>query len=116
MRIIIAQLMFSCLLAASASLAAERFVGFNNTTSTVFTGVFLAPAGTTAWGTNQALNDKDKVWDFGERLVISGVARGLYDLKIVEPSGRICIKTGLDLTHDLTFDIRDADLMNCGPR
>jgi hypothetical protein len=94
--------------------AADRFYGFNETTSTVFTGVFLAPAGTSAWGPNEALNDKDKIWDAGERLSIRGVSRGKFDLKVVDRSGRVCVKHGLDLTKDLTFDIRDHDLLDCG--
>ncbi|MEA2740280.1 MAG: hypothetical protein QOH05_3587 [Acetobacteraceae bacterium] len=101
-------------LPASSVLAADRFLGFNETTATAFTGVYLAPAGTTAWGANQALNDKDKVWDFGERLTIKNLSRGTFELKVVDRSGRICIKHGIDLTKDTTFDIRDEDLRDCG--
>lgn len=102
-------------LAMSAAVAAERFVGFNDTTSTVFTGVYLAPHGTDKWGPNQALNDKDKVWDYSERLVMQGVSHGMYDLKLVEKSGRTCVKHGIDLRKDKTFDVRDADLKDCKP-
>jgi hypothetical protein len=94
-------------------LAADRFTGFNNTTSTVFTGVFLAPEGTVKWGPNEALNDKDKIWDAGERLAIKNISRGRFDLKVVDRSGRACIKRGLDLTEDLTFEVRDEDLSSC---
>jgi hypothetical protein len=97
----------------SNALAADRFSGFNNTTSTVFTGVYLAPEGTAKWGPNEALNDKDKVWDTGERLAIKSVSRGKYELKVVDRSGRTCIKHGIDLTSDTTFDIRDEDLRGC---
>jgi hypothetical protein len=102
-----------CILAASSVFAADRFFGFNETTSTVFTGVYLAPEGTTAWGPNEALNDKDKTWDSGERLAIKGVSRGKFDLKVVDQSGRVCIKHGLDLTKDTTFDVRDQDFADC---
>jgi hypothetical protein len=109
-----------CVLAMLGSLipfsavAADRFFGFNETTATVFTGVYLAPEGSDAWGPNEVLNDKDKVWDAGERLPIKGVSRGRFDLKIVDRAGRVCIKHGLDLTRDLTFDVRDGDLVDCG--
>jgi hypothetical protein len=103
-----------CNLAGFGVLAADRFSGFNNTTSTVFTGVFLAPEGTVKWGPNEALNDKDKIWDAGERLSIKGVSRGTFDLKVVDRSGRVCVKHAIDLTKDLTFDIRDQDLLDCG--
>jgi hypothetical protein len=102
-----------CILAASSVFAADRFFGFNETTSMVFTGVYLAPEGTTAWGPNEALNDKDKAWDSGERLAIKGVSRGKFDLKVVDQSGRVCIKHGLDLTKDTTFDVRDQDFAGC---
>jgi hypothetical protein len=102
-----------CVMAAPAAFAADRFFGFNETTATVFTGVYLAPEGTTAWGPNEALNDKDKVWDSGERLAIKSVSRGKFDLKVVDQSGRVCIKHGLDLTKDTTFDIRDQDVVDC---
>ena len=113
LRIGLMLLLAGCWLFASGALAADRFVGFNNTTSTVFSGVYLAPRGTTAWGLNQALNDKDKAWDAGERLTIRGLSRGTFDLKVVDRSGRVCIKKGLDLTSDTTFDIRDEDLRDC---
>ena len=102
-----------CNFAGSHALAADRFVGFNETASTVFTGVYLAPEGTTAWGPNEALNDKDELWDTGERLTIKSVSRGKFDLKVVDRSGHVCVKYGLDLTQDTTFDIRDQDLRNC---
>jgi hypothetical protein len=102
-----------CGLPASGASAADRFSGFNNTTSTVFTGVFLAPEGTVKWGPNEALNDKDKVWDVSERLAITHIWRGKFDLKVVDRSGRTCVKHGLDLTKDLTFEIRDEDLARC---
>jgi hypothetical protein len=97
-----------------SAVAADRFFGYNETTATVFMGVYLAPEGTGSWGPNEALNDKDKVWDTGERLPIKGVGRGRFDLKVVDRAGRSCIKHGIDLTHDLTFDVRDGDLVDCG--
>ena len=106
-------LAFLCGIATPGVFAAERFSGFNNTTSTAFTGVYLAPRGATDWGPNQALNDKDKIWDFGERLTIRSMSRGIFDLKLIDRSGRICVKHGIDLTRDTTFDIRDDDLRDC---
>ncbi|HQT75983.1 MAG: hypothetical protein B7Z80_19400 [Rhodospirillales bacterium 20-64-7] len=115
MRISVVPLAFIGSLVISGAFGAERYVAFNDTTSTVFTGVYLAPQGTGNWGPNQALNDKDKVWDYSERLTLRGVSHGLYDLKIVDRSGRACVKHGVDLRKDTTFDIRDADLQDCKP-
>ena len=96
-------------------LAADRFFGFNNTTSTVFTEVYLAPHGTTRWGPNEALNDKDKTWEPGERLLIKAASRAEFDLRVVDRAGRICVKHNIDLTKDSTFEVRDVDLQDCGP-
>ena len=93
--------------------AADRFFLYNLTTSTTFTGVYLAPAGSDRWGGNQALNDKDKEVDPSERLAIKDIARGRFDTKLVDPNGRTCIRRGIDLSRDTTFDIRDADLTDC---
>jgi hypothetical protein len=93
--------------------AADRFYAYNLSTSTDLDGLYLAPAGTTDWGPNQALNDKDKSLEHGERLRLTGIARGHYDAKLTYGQGHVCIKRGIDLTRDLTFDIRDSDLANC---
>jgi hypothetical protein len=93
--------------------AADRLFLYNLTTATTFTGVYLAPAGSERWGSNQALNDKDKELDPSERLVIKDVERGRVDAKLVDQNGRTCIRRGIDLSKDTTFDIRDTDLTEC---
>lgn len=93
--------------------AADRFFVYNLTTSTEFTGIFLAPAGTRNWGPNQALNDKDHSLDVTERLSIIGIVRGRFDVKLQTEAGRTCIKSDVDLTKETTFDIRDADIVGC---
>ncbi len=113
MRIYAVTLSILCSLVSFTAFAADRFFGFNETTSMEFTGVYLAPQGTTAWGPNEALNDKDKVWDAGERLAMKSASRGRFDVKVVDRSGQVCVKHGVDLTRDLTFDIRDQDLVDC---
>jgi hypothetical protein len=108
--------MFICLLCyaqISTIEAADRFFAYNQTTAADFTGVYLAPEGTTRWGPNEALNDKDKRWDSGERLIIRNASRSRFDLKLVDQTGRTCLKKGVDLTQDTTFDIRDDDLAAC---
>jgi hypothetical protein len=98
---------------AGEATAADKFFAYNLTTSSDFKGVYLAPAGTTKWGPNQALNDNDKVLNRSERLALTGLKRGKFDLKLVDQKGRTCIRPGVDLTQDLTFEVRDADLTNC---
>ncbi|MBV9748289.1 MAG: hypothetical protein JO157_05715 [Acetobacteraceae bacterium] len=95
--------------------AAERFFAYNETTSSTFTGVYLAPAGTTQWGANQALNDKDKELDPSERLPLKGVSHERYDVRLVNEKGKACVKRGVDLAGDTSFVIRDEDLRGCTP-
>ncbi|HTW27118.1 MAG TPA: hypothetical protein VME92_08330 [Acetobacteraceae bacterium] len=93
--------------------AARKFFAYNETTATDFTGVYMAPAGTTRWGPNQALNDPDKSLDMTERLVITGIRPGHYDVRLVDRKGRACVMKGVDLTHERSFEIRDQDLTGC---
>lgn len=99
--------------AGQRAAAADRFFLFNLTDRTSFTGVYLAPAGTTAWGPNQALNDKDGAVDSGERLALKGIERGRYDVKLQSAKGLVCLKANVDLVSDTSFDIREAELAGC---
>ena len=89
---------------------AERFFVYNLTTASDLNGIYLAPAGTTDWGTNQALNDKDGQVEPTERLPVKGIAHGLFDVRAVTTKGHECVKKSVDLTRETTFDIRDADM------
>jgi hypothetical protein len=103
-------------LAVAASLSAKAgtsYFAYNDTAVTTFTGVYLAPTGTTQWGTNQALNDDDKELDFGERLTLTGLDPGLYDVKLVDQKGRTCIMRRVDMTKETSFEIRDTSLTDC---
>ncbi len=93
--------------------AADRFFMYNLTTAATFTGVFLAPAGTEQWGSNQALNDKDHEIDPSERLSIKDIGRGLFDVKLIDRKGRVCIVHNVDLRKDTTFETQDRDLKDC---
>ncbi|HUA76895.1 MAG TPA: hypothetical protein VMA86_04435 [Acetobacteraceae bacterium] len=93
--------------------AAPNYFAYNLTATTTFTGVYLAPAGGTQWGPNQALNDDDKELDFGERLTLTGLNPGIYDVKLVDKNGRTCLLRGVNLTKEMSFEIRDASLTDC---
>lgn len=96
-----------------ASAAAKRFFAYNMTTRTDFTGVYLAPEGTANWSPNQALNDPDKSLDTTERLVLTGLAPGHYDVKLVAKNGRTCFVKDVDLTKKNSFLIKDGQLTGC---
>lgn len=96
--------------------AADRFFAYNETTSSTFKGVYLAPAGTTQWGANQALNDKDKTLEPSERLPLKGIGHERYDVRLVDEKGKTCIKHDVNLAGETSFVIRDEDLQDCTPR
>jgi hypothetical protein len=96
-----------------ASGAAQKFFAYNSTTRSDFTGVYLAPAGTQNWGPNQALNDKDKSLDTGERLTLTNLSPGRFSVKLVDRAGRTCVLQNIDLTRDSSFEIRDGQLSDC---
>ncbi len=96
--------------AEAAEVRPERFFVYNLTSSTDLGGVFLAPAGTTQWGPNQVLNDKDHQVEPTERVAMTGVAHGVFDVRVVTAAGHACVKR-VDLTRETTFDIVDADLV-----
>lgn len=103
----------AALFAYGAAAAAEKFFVYDMTTRTDFKSVFLAPAGTQNWGRDQAANDKDHSLETNERLSLTGITHGLYDVKLVDKAGRTCIVKGVDLTKDRSFEIREKDLSDC---
>ena len=74
---------------------------------------YLAPAGTTNWGPNQAKNDKDGVADPDERLNITGVQSGTYDVKLGDKEGRTCLVAGVKVEVGQIFSIDDKELTSC---
>jgi hypothetical protein len=113
MRIAIAMLLLASFGWADGAVAADKFYAYNLTTASDFKGVYLAPAGTKGWGSNQALNDNDKVLNRSERLPLKGLHRGKFDVRLVDQNGHTCIKPDVDLTKELTFEVHDADLTDC---
>ncbi|WOJ90801.1 hypothetical protein RZS28_05815 [Methylocapsa polymorpha] len=97
----------------AAPARAEKPTRFWNLTSATVTEFRLAPAGTDKFGENQCLNDKDKSVDHDERLKITGVASGAYDVKIGFPDGRVCQVKGLAIEAGKVFSIEDKDLVDC---
>lgn len=105
-------IIFNSIFSASAE---DKFYVYNLTTSKIFIGVYISPAGSTKWGANQALNDKDKSLDPSERLLIKGIFHGKFDLKLVDKKNITCVELNIDLSKEKTFEIRDANLIDCTP-
>jgi hypothetical protein len=102
-------------LAAMSSLASAegRPTRFWNLTKYTISEFYLAPAGSTNWGPNQCKNDKDGTVDADERLPITGVAAGSYDVKLADKSGRTCIVKNIKVEAGQIFSIEEKDLTSC---
>jgi hypothetical protein len=57
--------------------------------------------------------DKDKEVDHDERLRITGVDPGRYDVKINYRDKRQCLVRNIDIKADSVFSIADKDLTDC---
>jgi hypothetical protein len=86
---------------------------FWNLTGETITHLSLAPAGTTNWGPDQCRNDPDGQVDFDERLRITGITSGPYDVRFTDQTGRSCIVTGINIQPGTVFSIGKEALAHC---
>jgi len=102
------------LLFATAALAVDpKPMRFWNLTTNTVVDFRAAQPGTGAWGANQCANDKDGAVDHDERLRITGLAPGLYDVKLTFKDGRVCTVRNIDIKDGAVFSIEDKDLTDC---
>jgi hypothetical protein len=98
---------------SSGALAAERPTRFWNLTRHTISEFYLAPAGTTNWGDNRCKNDKDGTVDSDERLRITDTPSGLYDAKLKDVSGRVCVVQHINVKAGEIFSLEEKDLTSC---
>jgi hypothetical protein len=89
---------------------------FWNLTQGRISEFYLAPAGTTNWGPNQAKNDKDGVVDPDERLRITGITSGTYDVKFTDKDGRTCMVKDVKVEVGQVFSIDEKELKSCSKK
>jgi hypothetical protein len=106
------------LLAVQNTVVAADRMQFWNLTSTTIVGLSLAPTGTTEFGPNQCANDQDGAVDHDERLRLTGIAPGHYDVRVTDKQGRICMARNVTVsgTGRYAFSLSDEDLQDCRPR
>jgi hypothetical protein len=93
--------------------AQGKGVRFWNLTTATISGLRLSPAGKDSWGPNQTLNDKDKEVDHDERLRITGIEPGRYDVRVEYRDARQCLVRDIEIKADAVFAIADKDLKDC---
>jgi hypothetical protein len=112
---------FAVLLACAAlgrstcSIAQEgKGIRFWNLTLHTITQLRVSPAGENRWGPDQCQNDRDGTVEHDERLRITGVDPGRYDVKLADVTGRACIVRNIELRAGAVFTVEEKQLTDCG--
>jgi hypothetical protein len=100
---------------SSGAQAAEQRLTFWNLTSDTITNLVMAPAGTDGFGPNQCANDRDGSVDHDERLRLTGIQPGRYDVRLTQKRGRVCTVRGVEVKGEgrYAFSLADDDLKDC---
>lgn len=109
------RLAFAAALASLCTPALAEPMLFWNRTSSTIASLTLARAGTQQWGTNQCENDPDGAVGPDERLQLTGIGPGGYDVRLTDKSGRMCTVRNVQVQTDrpYAFSLGDRDLTNC---
>jgi hypothetical protein len=100
--------------ADSGGLAQDRKgIRFWNLTLNTITQLQLSPAGKNTWGLDQCRNDRDGTVDHDERLRITGIDPGRYDVKLADKAGRTCIVRDVEVKDGAVFSIEEKQLTDC---
>lgn len=97
----------------SAATAQGHPTRFWNLTKNTISEFYLAPAGTSKWGPNQCKNDRDGAVDSDERLRITDVPSGTYDVKFTDKTGRSCVFRNIKIEAGAIFTIEEKNLTSC---
>ena len=109
-------LIIVALTATTAEVVAQNHpTRFWNLTRNTIAQLRLAPAGTQDWGPDQCKNDKDGTVEADERLRITGVPSGSYDVKLTDVTRRVCIVRSVRIEAGAIFAIEEKDLTSCAP-
>jgi hypothetical protein len=102
-------------LSLSASIAADRKpVRIWNLTANTIVSLQLSPAGQQAWGRDQCENDRDHEVDHDERLRITNIAPGRYDVRFKDKTGRVCVVKDVNVQDGAIISIEEKELSGCG--
>jgi hypothetical protein len=92
----------------------RRDIRFWNLTLYAITKLQMSPAGKDAWGPNQCENDRDGTVDHDERLRITGIEPGRYDIRLADKIGRVCVVRNVEVKAGAIFSIEEGQLTDCG--
>jgi hypothetical protein len=98
----------------SATFAADRKpTRFWNLTAHTIVTLQMSPAGKDTWGRNQCDNDKDHEVDHDERLRITDIEPGRYDVRFKDKTGRVCTVRNVEVKDGDIFSIEERELKDC---
>jgi hypothetical protein len=98
---------------SAASAQDRKGIRFWNLTLNTITQLQLSPAGKNAWGADQCRNDRDGTVDHDERLRITGIDSGRYDVRFADKTGRICVVRDIQVNDGAVFSIEEKQLTDC---
>ena len=101
------------LVASSAAAQDRKGIRFWNLTLYTITTLQMSPTGKDSWGPDQCKNDRDGTVDHDERLRITGVEPGRYDVKLSDKIGRVCIVRNVEVREGAVFSIEEKQLTDC---
>ncbi len=91
------------LVGSSVAAQNRKSIRFWNLTLYTVTSFQMSPAGKDSWGPDQCKNDRDGTVDHDERLRITGVEPGRYDVKLADKIGRVCIVRNVEVKDGAVF-------------
>ncbi len=103
------------LIGGTLSAHAAAPMQFWNLTKNTVQHLYLAPAGTDRWTKDQCTNDPDKSVDPDERLRLTDVQPGRYDVRLSDVKGRTCLVRNVQLQggKPYAFALSESDLKSC---
>jgi hypothetical protein len=101
-------------LGGSSAMAEDgKGIRFWNLTLHTITKLQMSPAGANSWGPDQCRNDRDGTVEHDERLRITDIAPGRYDVRLEDKSGRGCVVRNIEVAPGGIFSIEERQLTDC---
>jgi hypothetical protein len=116
MRILAMGLIMTALATVLAAAQDRKGIRFWNLTLYTVTQMQMSPVGQNAWGPDQCKNDRDGTVDHDERLRITGITAGRYDVKLADKIGRVCVVRNIEVKDGAVFTIEEKQLTECTKR
>jgi len=88
---------------------------FWNLTGVDLVELYLAPTGTDKFGENQTKNDDDGHAENDERLPLTGLSAGKYDVRLKDKNGRSCLVKNVEVKDagPYSFSLEADQLTDC---